>query len=398
MPAFAAAAGSAASACTDGKGLAPGNNEPCAISSPERPANLQHSSCCSGGDATTTTSSNSSGPGSHFMRQPPSTSRSGSSSSSSHLPSLLHLASQLGCCVPGPSSDITLPWLQLLSRYLAVTHQLFTPCCKGCSSCAATQADSSPSQFHPGVHPQGQVAAMAVALQSLGVLLPRHLASICDSVQSRFRGCENASLAPLLSPMFPRMQQQSRGLNIQQQRFGQRGMLQVSQLQQRSRDGGRQDDAAGCSSCLPESTVGSLGYWLHADWLMQLHPSDWQQHVAGQLLSSSNRGSNNSSTSGSGGQGGGLTSKGRQQALLMADCACDWCGSQVQSSCTAAQASSTAGHFGSSLGHAGSGSSQESRPFSSSSPVLGCFSCGAAQYCSRACADAAKPVHNANCG
>jgi hypothetical protein len=147
---------------------------------------------------------------------------------------------------------------------------------------------------------------------------------------------------------------------------------------------------------MPDSTVGALGYWLHADWLMQLHPADWQQHVAGQLLTS---GSDSTSSSGSESRGGGLTSKGRQQALLMADCACDWCGLQVQSSCAAAQASNTAGDLGSSLGCAGSGTSQDSKPgSSSSSPVFGCFSCSAAQYCSRACADAAKPVHNANCG
>jgi hypothetical protein len=29
--------------------------------------------------------------------------------------------------------------------------------------------------------------------------------------------------------------------------------------------------------------------------------------------------------------------------------------------------------------------------------LWGCPSCGAAQYCSNVCADAAKPVHNVNC-
>jgi hypothetical protein len=124
------------------------------------------------------------------------------------------------------------------------------------------------------------------------------------------------------------------------------------------------------------SICGTL-HWLHADRLLQVTPGSWQQHLAHLLPTSSSSSSSSS-----------------KNLLLMADQACDWCSGplqqQQQSVRPAAVAAATAG-LRSSAGNSSSSSS------SSSVGQLGCPSCGAAQYCSKVCADAAKKVHNTNC-
>jgi hypothetical protein len=103
--------------------------------------------------------------------------------------------------------------------------------------------------------------------------------------------------------------------------------------------------------------------WLHAARLVQVSPHAWQQHLACHLVgsaahSTSSNGSNGSSNSSVGGG-----------CLLAADLACDWC----------------------------CGPLSQAAGCDSSKGAWGCPSCGAAQYCSQGCADAAQQVHSANC-
>jgi hypothetical protein len=129
-------------------------------------------------------------------------------------------------------------------------------------------------------------------------------------------------------------------------------------------------------------------HWLHADRLLLVSPGAWQQHLAQHLPSSSSSsggegssGSRISCSSSSGGrksraggsssQGGSSSSSEKRQVLLVTDRACDWCCGPMPEGHKTATAAAAAAY--------------------------GCVSCGAAQYCSRACADAAKKVHAANC-
>jgi hypothetical protein len=75
--------------------------------------------------------------------------------------------------------------------------------------------------------------------------------------------------------------------------------------------------------------------------------------------------------------------------LLLADMACDWCSKPLPPE---EQGSRLRNGSAAPAGGSSSGSSSTSQQI-----VRGCPSCGAAQYCSKACADTAKEVHTTNC-
>jgi hypothetical protein len=148
----------------------------------------------------------------------------------------------------------------------------------------------------------------------------------------------------------------------------------------------------------------SVAYWLHAQRLMQVSPAAWQQHVAQHLLSQ-HAGSSSSSTGGgptssaassaaaAAGAAGSKGLAGPSYTALLADLLCDWCTQPMAGKDSSTPAAAAAAAAGQSSGEAGGDAGSSS----SKAQLLGCPSCGAVQYCSRACADAAKKVHAANC-
>jgi hypothetical protein len=117
-------------------------------------------------------------------------------------------------------------------------------------------------------------------------------------------------------------------------------------------------------------------YWIHAERLRQTPPQQWQQHLRQHLSAGTGLAAAASQEAAAaaaaasqapGGACGGAVSS--QHLQLLAGLACDWCCGPL---------SQAAGR-------------------DSSKGVWGCPSCGAAQYCSQGCADAARQVHNANC-
>jgi hypothetical protein len=144
--------------------------------------------------------------------------------------------------------------------------------------------------------------------------------------------------------------------------------LRHPQQQPAEHQSAQQAEGQVCGDAAGDSSSRSIGYWLHAERLMQVSPGAWQQHLAQKLLGSrgSDADSNGSNASGNGSSGG--AEQDLERVRLLAGVACDWC-------CRALPE-----------GPAG----RQRGPF-------GCPSCGAAQYCSRVCAEVAKKVHNANC-
>jgi hypothetical protein len=143
------------------------------------------------------------------------------------------------------------------------------------------------------------------------------------------------------------------------------------------------------------SFPNAVYYWLHAERLLHVPPAEWQQHLAGHLLGPARDGVSSSGAPRSGGDSSSSSGSSSSHMLLLADLACDWCSkplppqedSNRHGSAAPASNSTTCS---SSNGSSGSrGTSQQT--------VWGCPSCGAAQYCNKACADSAEKVHNANC-
>jgi hypothetical protein len=161
----------------------------------------------------------------------------------------------------------------------------------------------------------------------------------------------------------------------------------------------RQQERAGIAESV--DMLDRVLYWLHAERLQDTSPAHWQQHLAQHLLVGGSNGSCSGSNCGCSGGGSGSNGsssdmqESRRRLLLTADVACDWCGDALQQGAKAAAEckvqDGSAMPGGSRIGGASHAANV------SKVAVLGCPSCGAAQYCSRTCADAAKKVHNANC-
>ena len=331
-----------------------------------------------------------------------------------YQPSLLHLATQLGC-FPGAPSDVVLPWLQLLTRY----HCLAEDVSAHCTAARSTKSDdrsgsvldedeSKARQFDPAVKPQARVAAMAVALQSLGVPLPRWAACLCSVVQRQYAGHDNVLGSPAIaevarcSQTCTRSSASSSSSSLQAGELGQ--CLRSQQQEQRQGPAGQMDSV---------HEMSMVGFMLHAERLVQVTPQQWQHQLEETLHSCQGNGSIscNGSTSPS-------ADSSVCHAALLAGGVCDWCTGPMQSlapqqvstaggatpiRATAAAAAVTsqqragASSSRSSCDRLGSRGCDNSTAAATSAKSLGCSSCHAVQYCSQACADAAKKVHNANC-
>jgi hypothetical protein len=266
------------------------------------------------------------------------------SCSSSFQPTLPQLAAQASA--GGAAPDHVLPWLQLLSRFHALYAEMDS---KGSRERLKLVYESKMVQTW-------RTSALANTLVSFGLPLSPLLGGIRkgfaedDDDLSPAAGATAELLTPctsFLEQLWTRHSQQS---SPQQQ-------PQQQQQQQQS--------------VLPgfEHSAASVAYWLHGERLAKVHPSRWQQHLAEHLLSSS------SSSSGSG-AAGSCAEADNKLVQVLADLACDWCSNPLP-------------------GQEGAGAAERS---SSNGRLLhGCPSCGAAQYCSRECSDAAKKVHSANC-
>jgi len=254
-------------------------------------------------------------------------------------PSIFQLAAQL-CCFPG-MLDVTLPWLQLLTRFHAFTA--------GFNVGVDENAAKSLSPH--------RVAAMAFALESFGIVLSPLLEAVRHAWDGRMTD-------PPVFSMLPK------GCASGLQSLWQRASAPVTHQQpcQTQQDGQQQvpdtnpvDDVNG---------MHTVAYWLHAERLVEVMPQHWQQHLAEHVLSSDG-------SSCGGKADGALSSEQRSWLSILADRACDHCSQPLPE-----QAPHGSDSNSSSCGSTG---------------VFGCPVCGFAQYCSRPCADAAKKVHEANC-
>jgi len=375
-----------------------------------------------------------------------------------HGPSLYHLAAELGGCFHGPA-DLTLPWLQLLARYHALTaalecqHEAVLPHVKRSEespSKPSTAAVAMPTEhsadpaLDPRIEPQGSIASMAATLQSFGMPLPKYLSQLSESVQRQYLGCQNVPVlgSPFVTPFTPSLQahwscsgsQEGHAQLHQQQQHGyhpqgeqprqqpvqgstcgteqvpERGRIQQEQALLVSDKGGARQ--------LPVA-VGDLErccYWLHAERLVQVQPHDWQQHLGQELMQHRTPTHSTSSSS----TCAAVSSSTAQQVLVLADLACDWCAGPLPNNREAAaqqmpptaaassSSSSSSSNNRSTKQKEGCSTSPKARSDSSSScaglnstPMssgkVGCVWCGMAQYCSQGCADAAKQVHSTNC-
>jgi len=310
-----------------------------------------------------------------------SSSSSSSSQRCSFQPSLLQVGAQLGCFVYPPGS--TLPWLQLVSRYHALAagienqHMDILDVAELRSPGLLHQlAEESESGFNGGIPPQGQMVALASALCSLGMPLPDFLARVHQVASTFYASWDNVPLAaaPVTTAMTPCLLKSfSDSCGVQQ-------AVQAG--------GSSQQQSLG-------QDISACGYWLHAERLMHMPPAHWQEHLAQQLLWQSSCAASSTSSSSNGVPAGGSSSEAgshataaagpvSSHAALLADLACDWCCSPLQ------QAAATGALDGS--GAAGAANCR-----SGSSTVFGCAGCGSAQYCSQACAEAARKVHDVNC-
>jgi hypothetical protein len=311
-------------------------------------------------------------------------------------------------CFAG-SPDLTLPWLQLLTRCHALADSFEQ---QSREARIITSAEQT-LPFVPAdaaAEPQGRVAAMAAALLSFGIALPVQLQSLYNLAVAEFTFWERVPVAasPLVtaaSTVVQQMRHQSHAdvrpqhhTLQQQQQQQQHGTLRhphaaQQQHRQNEQQGQQQQQSSGAGLAERVDGICSTLHWLHADRLLQVTPGSWPQHLAQHLLHNGSTDSSSSATA-AGSSSDGSTSS----MLLVADQACDWCSGplqqqQQQQSVTPAAVNAAAGAAGL-RGTTGISSSSSS---SSSVGLLGCPSCGAAQYCSRVCADAAKPVHYANC-
>jgi hypothetical protein len=242
------------------------------------------------------------------------------------------------------------------------------------------QAASNPYQF--------RVYALAAALISLGMpasQFGKHLAKLHAAfvkVLGEREPYHAVFDAAALSTAWTPTVQQLWKASAQQQQQQQQGVQQGS-----------------------HNFVKSVAHRLHAERLLEVSPAAWQQQIVQHLLGQHTVNSSSSSSTakhpGSSAAAAAATASsegppGSSHAALVADLLCDWCSQPVARQ----ESSSTpAGPAGQPNGDAGGAGSSSSSSSSSSSKVqrLGCVSCGAAQYCSRGCADAAKKVHAANC-
>jgi hypothetical protein len=256
---------------------------------------------------------------------------SSNSSGSSSLPDMFHVAAQLNCCFLAPPAA-SLPWLQLLATYHALLHEvdaceLRTHKAPTLGNLVCGEADKE-AAAHDDAVPR-QLVAMAAALCSYGVQLPSSTVLLQQQLAKRYAWHDH--VLPLLA--MPLSTPVDAALRAQRQ--------QPPQPPQQHADG-----------------VSACAYWLHAQRLVDVPPSQWQQHVAQHLLRAP----------GGKGSKGSSSSLSRQHLCALADTACDWCGRELQP--------------------AASGSSSSKRA---------CASCALTQYCSDACAAAGGRVHGPNC-
>lgn len=322
----------------------------------------------------------------------------------------LHLAAQFSH-FPGPPA-LTLPWLQLLARFHAFTSGLQVhhhDICDDATRAWGASSRGTTVRFDPCIEAEGQVAAMAVALQSFGIPLSHHAAQLVRRVQER--ACSNPPLlaAPVVSPLTPLLHKLLQPQHSAQATCKQGLQQRNGSQQQESQHNEKPDDCAaeGCSD------LAACCFWLHGERLVLTAPQQWQQHVAQRLFhqaaanstqpgccSSSNIGASSKDKS---------SSRSREDNselnCLMADLACDWCSGPLQlpaaQQAEAGTGISTQCSAEAQLHSEARDSSSPSNSISSISrvkePLWGCCACNAAQYCSETCAKSAKEVHNANC-
>jgi hypothetical protein len=315
-------------------------------------------------------------------------------------PSLFQLQAQMGCCFAG-LPQTTLPWLQLLARYhaLAADADALDAKCKLLrSSHSNTAAATLVADVFDGNPLQWRLAAMAVALSSLSAPTCGFVRSLAGSVSKIWgsAGVETVAGGPLFTvplcaapvhtaaaPLVQQLWQQTEGrLGKMQPRGLCVGQQTPHQQLQHAGEAAAQQQQSDAEHV--DSGFSAVNFWLHAERLLRVPPAEWQQHLAEHLLGPARAG-----TSGGVPASGAGSSSSSHHVLLLADLACDWCSKALppqeeNSSCVAATTTSS-----SRSSNCSSSRSQQT--------VWGCPSCGAAQYCSKACADSAKKVHNANC-
>lgn len=283
-------------------------------------------------------------------------------------PTLAQLAAQAGAVCGAPAD--TLPWLQLLSRYHTLAAQVseeqfgLDQKVKDGAAAAAALAAQALTQFH-------RIVALAGALGSLGAQLPPLLAAVAQAASDTHKhpASNAAALLATLLPQLPQQQQQQRQASVLASACLQQQNPQPSQQQQ-------------------DRSFESVGHWVHAERLLRVTPSTWHAHLAEHLLQtpgSSSSGSNAAAVAAAA-AAASHQKVDRNVLHLLADAACDWCGEPLP------QQPGGSGP-GSSSGGGSSAGSEQQQPLR----AFGCISCGAAQYCSKGCRDAAKTVHAANC-
>lgn len=267
---------------------------------------------------------------------------SSSSSSQRRLlqPSLPQVGAQLGCFVCPPAR--ALPWLQLLSRYHAlaagieIQHAGILNAAELRSHELLRQlAEEGEPEFDGRITPQGQMLAIAAALCSLGMPLPDFLARVQKDASKYYATWDNVPLAaaPLTTAMTQCLLESfSDSCGVQ-------------------RGGGVQGAAQGHGSNQQQSLrqdITACGYWLHAEQLMQMPPSLWQQQLAQQLLGQGCPTTSTSSSSNGVPAGGGSSPEAgshaaaaggpvSNHAALLANMACDWCCSPLQQGAAAGE-------------------------------------------------------------
>lgn len=297
-----------------------------------------------------------------------------------HMPSLFQLATQMGVFA-GPA-ELTLPWLQLLARYHAclanIEEQHAHPGFKEQQQRSPWKAagkvvfDGSPVEF--------RILAMAKALQSFGAPLPAVSAQLQHAAGKYYAACAQPPV--LASPVGPAPVGQQGGMR----RAPGAGLTAAAAALPRQGGKCAQQQQAQ-QLCKQDAEVWAQ--YLHAERLMQLQPAGWQQqlqHSCSFMAATAGQPPVGSSTREQDGQPAGRSQQLQQQLCMVADLACDWCCQSVMQPGRPQPSSSVDG------GQSGVGDRG-----GDSTLLLGCPCCGAAQYCSQQCADAAKIVHNANC-
>jgi hypothetical protein len=292
------------------------------------------------------------------------------SSSSSHCRlSFEQLAAQSGVWSGQPA--LLLPWLQLLARYHALTQGAEQEHAAAAAATAEAHNDTLRGQQQEAAEPplftgskiECQVAAMAAALLSSGVAeLPARMTHLREATLDYYAACDAGALlaAPIETPLTPHISSSSSSSV---------SALAVSQSARQ-----QQQQQGSYHGAYFQGDLAAWAHWLHAGRLMQVQPQQWQQHLAEQLFSPA------AAADGA----GTVSSQPVEQSQLLADLACDWCGQGLpgQQQQQQQQEEGPSQPVGTSEGGGGS---------------WGCVSCGAAQYCSQPCANAARKVHGDNC-